>query len=33
MRGAVTAAAVIKPDFGIAIEVGIAADTPGTNSD
>jgi putative aminopeptidase FrvX len=33
MRGAVTAAAVVKPDVGIAIEVGIAADTPGTNSD
>jgi putative aminopeptidase FrvX len=33
MRGAVTAARVVKPDVGIAIEVGIAADSPGTNSD
>lgn len=33
MRGAVTAAQVVKPDVGIAIEVGIAADSPGTNSD
>jgi len=33
MRGAVTAAQVVKPDVGIAIEVGIAADSPGTNPD
>jgi putative aminopeptidase FrvX len=33
MRGAITAANIVKPDVGIAIEVGIAADTPGTNSD
>jgi putative aminopeptidase FrvX len=32
MRGAITAADIVKPDVGIAIEVGIAADTPGTNS-
>jgi endoglucanase len=31
MRGALTAAQVVKPDVGIAIEVGIAADSPGTN--
>lgn len=29
LRGAVTAAHVIKPDLGIALEVGIAADYPG----
>ena len=33
MRGAMTAAQVVKPDVGIAIEVGIAADSPGTNPD
>ncbi len=33
MRGAVTAAQMVKPDVGIAIEVGIAADLPGTNPD
>jgi putative aminopeptidase FrvX len=33
MRGALTAAQVVKPDVGIAIEVGIAADSPGTNPD
>jgi putative aminopeptidase FrvX len=33
MRGAITAAQVIKPDVGIALEVGIAADYPGTNAD
>lgn len=32
LRGATTAAEVVKPDVGIAIEVGIAADSPGTNS-
>jgi putative aminopeptidase FrvX len=32
MRGAITATHVIKPDVGIALEVGIAADYPGTNS-
>ncbi|MDE3179005.1 MAG: M42 family metallopeptidase [Acidobacteriota bacterium] len=32
MRGAITAAHEIKPDVGIAIEVGIAADYPGTNA-
>jgi putative aminopeptidase FrvX len=32
LRGALTAAQMVKPDVGIAIEVGIAADTPGTNS-
>jgi putative aminopeptidase FrvX len=32
MRGAITATDVIKPDVGIALEVGIAADYPGTNS-
>ena len=31
MRGAITATHVIKPDVGIALEVGIAADYPGTN--
>jgi putative aminopeptidase FrvX len=31
MRGAITATHVIKPDAGIALEVGIAADYPGTN--
>lgn len=33
MRGAMAAAQVVKPDVGIAIEVGIAADSPGTNPD
>lgn len=33
MRGAVTATNIVKPDAGIAIEVGIAADSPGTNPD
>jgi putative aminopeptidase FrvX len=33
LRGALTAAQIVKPDVGIAIEVGIAADTPGTNPD
>ncbi len=33
MRGAMTAAEVVKPDVGIAIEVGIATDSPGTNTD
>ncbi len=33
MRGALTTAQVVKPDVGIAIEVGIAADTPGTDPD
>ena len=33
LRGALTAAQMVKPDVGIAIEVGIAADTPGTNPD
>jgi putative aminopeptidase FrvX len=32
LRGALTSAQIVKPDVGIAIEVGIAADTPGTNS-
>ena len=32
MRGAITATHVIKPDVGIALEVGIAADYPGTNA-
>ncbi|MGH9328091.1 MAG: M42 family metallopeptidase [Terriglobia bacterium] len=31
MRGAMTATNEVKPDLGIAIEVGIAADYPGTN--
>ncbi|MGH9396200.1 MAG: M42 family metallopeptidase [Terriglobia bacterium] len=33
MRGAATATHEIKPDVGIALEVGIAADYPGTNAD
>ena len=33
MRGALTTAEVVKPDVGIAIEVGIATDSPGTNTD
>jgi putative aminopeptidase FrvX len=33
LRGALTTAQIVKPDVGIAIEVGIAADTPGTNPD
>ncbi|MGH9433811.1 MAG: M42 family metallopeptidase [Terriglobia bacterium] len=33
MRGAITATHEIKPDVGIALEVGIAADYPGTNAD
>jgi putative aminopeptidase FrvX len=33
MRGAKSAAAVIKPDLAIALEVGIAGDVPGTNPD
>lgn len=32
MRGAITAAHEVKPDVGIALEVGIAADYPGTNA-
>ena len=32
LRGALTTAQIVKPDVGIAIEVGIAADSPGTNS-
>lgn len=32
MRGAITAAHEVRPDVGIALEVGIAADYPGTNS-
>lgn len=33
MRGAITATHEIKPDVGIALEVGIAADYPGANAD
>ena len=33
LRGALTTAQIVKPDVGIAIEVGIAADSPGTNPD
>jgi putative aminopeptidase FrvX len=32
MRGAITATDIVKPDVGIALEVGIAADYPGTNA-
>ncbi|MGH9467024.1 MAG: M42 family metallopeptidase, partial [Terriglobales bacterium] len=31
LRGAITAAQVIKPDIGIALEVGVPGDVPGTN--
>ncbi|HEV2245079.1 MAG TPA: M42 family metallopeptidase [Terriglobia bacterium] len=33
LRGALTTAQIVKPDVGIAIEVGIAADSPATNPD
>ncbi len=33
LRGAVTATNLVKPDLGIALEVGIAADFPGTGPD
>lgn len=33
LRGALTTAQIVKPDVGIAIEVGIAADSPGTSPD
>jgi putative aminopeptidase FrvX len=33
MRGSITAAHEVKPDVGIALEVGIAADYPGTSPD
>ncbi|PTX55035.1 endoglucanase [Melghirimyces profundicolus] len=32
-RGAFTASAVVRPDIGFAIDVGIAGDTPGVNRD
>jgi putative aminopeptidase FrvX len=33
MRGATTSAHIINPDIGIALEVGVANDTPGNKSD
>jgi putative aminopeptidase FrvX len=33
MRGAITASHIINPDLGIALEVGVANDTPGNRSD
>jgi putative aminopeptidase FrvX len=33
MRGAITSSHIINPDIGIALEVGVANDTPGNKSD